>query len=521
MSYANMRNIKHIVHLMMENRGFDHMLGWLYDGATPGEGNNNPPLNTSAQERPFYGVPAGARQPKDASYYSGQPYTGDWVPIQKGFAGGEKYTCEFPASDPGEKFEDVSYQMYGPTGQPSRKYEAMMGFYIDWQRKRWMHLTHADDICVTLTPHDLPVLSTLAREFAMSDMWFSSVPTQTNPNRSFSLTGTSLGRLNNLSTTGDPFPEDLPTIFNVLHNAGHTWKIYSDHYWKHFPREYYTPFMWPAIQAIPDYANNISPIDQIKEDMANNQLPTFSYIEPTFWGQIGLPNDYHPPASLYKSEEFLKKVYGLITANPTAFEDTLFIVTFDEHGGTYDHLEPPNNATPPDSCGQSSSFPFTRYGLRIPTLFISPRIRKNTILRSGYFPGSPDPVQPFDHTSILRTICEWKGITSYRDPNDKANYLRARTAGVPTFEAVFQDGIFRKPGEYPKEKDLKLPTCRTVRPHAEDLFHPDFLEVLPHVLTQHTGKPVGCPEHQQMLDQILATCETRADLRAYFEQRRG
>jgi phospholipase C len=127
-------------------------------------------------------------------------------------------------------------------------------------------------------------------------------------------------------------------------------------------------------------------------------------------------------------EYFVKKLFTSIAKNPAAWAKTLFVITFDEHGGTYDHVPPPWSAAPPWAPGPATipldhGFEFDRFGVRIPTILISPLIEPGTVFRS------PTEV-PYDHTSVLATILDWLQV-------DKRTWnLGTRTASAPTFDNV-------------------------------------------------------------------------------------
>jgi len=419
------QNIKHVVHLMLENRGFDHVLGWLYDRGNPPKV-NIPSLRSG--EQPFYGVPQDNNGnptlwfPDDPSFYQNGPYQGTQQCVQKGLGG----YCYMPAADPGEGWDDVTQQIFGPYSQmdlPAAK--LMRGFYLNYVADG-IGPGSDQDILATGTPQDLPVINGLAAAYAVSDTWFASAPTETNPNRAFSLAGTSDFRKNNLSFNGVPYA-GLRTIFGVLNDTNNSWKLYADNTW--IDGLYFTQYMFPEGMGQGTFGS----ITDFTNDVLSGTLPVFSYLEPTFavetvWNPLG--NDYHPPGSVYDGETFLSYIYNTLMANLDVFAQTLLIVTFDEHGGTLDHVVPPD-AVPPDEL--DPPYIFGRYGVRVPTLLISPWVPPGCVFRAGYFPGS-DGGTPFDHTSVLATLCKWLKIP-YQKSTD-VGWLRHRTASAPTFEGV-------------------------------------------------------------------------------------
>src|ERR1044072_761597 len=178
---SNMQtNIKHVVHLMLENRSFDSTLGWLRWSGQARPKNHVPALR--ANEKEFYGLDGTEWLPSNSSYFlSRGPFSYKREPITKVTPDGSFDYCEMPASDPGEEFSHVQVQLKAAARAPATP----MGFYIDYLSV--YYTGSAQDILAVFTPEPLPCLNTLAASFAVSDMWFSSVPTMTNPNRAFSL----------------------------------------------------------------------------------------------------------------------------------------------------------------------------------------------------------------------------------------------------------------------------------------------------------------------------------------------
>lgn len=119
------------------------------------------------------------------------------------------------------------------------------------------------------------------------------------------------------------------------------------------------------------------------------------------------PNDAHPPHSVQAGDAFLFAIWEAVSQSPD-WEQTLLIITFDEHGGCYDHVLPPTNAATPDSASDPGveGFRFDRFGVRVPTIVVSPYVAPGTVFRAGI----SDAVVPYDHTSILATLRDWLAI---------------------------------------------------------------------------------------------------------------
>ena len=132
-------------------------------------------------------------------------------------------------------------------------------------------------------------------------------------------------------------------------------------------------------------------------DAASGNLPAYSFIEPRYFANPVLrkmPNDQHPPHDVAYGESLIASVYNAVRSGP-GWKNTLLVVTYDEHGGCYDHVVPPA-ATPPGSAA-SAGFDFDRFGVRVPAVIVSPWVPKGSVIRP------PGPT-PFDHTSIIATL---------------------------------------------------------------------------------------------------------------------
>jgi len=382
-----MDRIKHLVVVMMENRSFDNLLGFLYADV-----NNTPPINIPAPppggRTTFEGlvVPNPASlfwNPSNADYFSGK----DPVKVfaTRGTTGTQPFLA--PDHDPHEEFDHITFQVLGPQGWTGPK---MMGFLVDYITTDPGHPANANQLMECYSPEQVSVISQLARNYAVCDRWFCSTPNQTLPNRAFTHAGTSMGRVNNKP---DPLYE-AETIFEVLEATEHSWKVYNDTFLMSLARLQF-PQLWdPVLQP------HFHGMGEFEEDCRDGTLPEYSFVEPSF--QIE-PNDEHPPHDVSLGEQFLLRIWNAVSRGKD-WDSTLLVITFDEHGGCYDHVEPPL-AVPPDAASDpgEEGFRFDRYGVRIPTLLISPYIEPGTVFRS------PAPV-PHDHTSILATIRDWLKI---------------------------------------------------------------------------------------------------------------
>lgn len=359
--------IDHVVVLMLENRSFDHMLGYLY----PASGNFD---GVKGKERDYFNLadPLDPNSPR----YNVNP----------------KAQSKDLNKDSGHDFKDVHEQLFGVplgrTGVPKPLHNG--GFVANYARK---NKGAGPRIMNCFNPATLPILSRLAEEFAVCDHWYSSTPGPTWPNRLFVHTGSSDGRVDNKYRL-----YDNETVFNQLQHRGKTWSFYMDGHvtqamalkrlwsWKHFA---------------------FARLHNFKSLAASGKLPNYSFVEPRFFRADGFkaPTDQHPPHDVQRGEQLIADVYKAIRLGP-AWERTLLIVTYDEHGGTYDH-DFPGPAEPPGPESQNPPFKFDRYGVRVPAVVVSPYIERKTIWNT-----------PFDHTSIIATVRKSFGIPGWLTPRD-------------------------------------------------------------------------------------------------------
>ncbi len=370
-------SVDHIVVLMLENRSFDHMLGFLYAA----EGNLSP------AGHPFEGLSGKESNPgpqgNAVAVSAATPSTANLYYL--------------PGADPGEGYAATNDQLFGSAeaiGAP-----ANAGFVTDyastlaWESRdpSWSVLpgTAPEDIMVMFTPATLPVLSGLARGFAVCDNWFSSVPTETLPNRAFACAATSQGHMDDKTRTFT-----AQSIFGLLSQHGISWAIYgydtpplTRHTFTDITTEAETHF-----GLFPDFQSAAS----------KGALAAFSFLEPS-WGSTG--NSQHPNYDVALGEKLIYDVYTALRNGP-AWGATLLVVTYDEHGGCYDHVPPPAGATPPDQSAGEFGFDFTRFGVRVPTVLVSPLIPAGTVFRV------PEGAMPLDHTSLLKTVERRWGLPS-------------------------------------------------------------------------------------------------------------
>ncbi len=428
------KGFDHIVVLMYENRSFDNILGWLY---TP---------DTVPVGQRFDGLAMGR--------YSNLASDGTSIDAHV-YVGATDTIMSQPNPDPGEQYPHVNTQLFGtinPPGNarltrgsakapfnapPAGRRADNSGFVRDYEIN-FTQLSGGtppspEQLRVAMggfSPAMLPVFSTLAREFAVFDSWFSAVPSQTFCNRSFFHSSTSHGFVTNKNFGS--FNKWLnapatPTIFNRLEDAGIPWRVYYD-------EQQVTSLTGvlhaPALQQY--WKSNFRTMTQFYLDVQSGNLPAYSFVEPRM---IFNHNDMHPPYGTLSSGEvdgvdlfnsalsdvragevLLHEIYSAIrnsaTPRKSNAENTLLLVTFDEHGGTYDHVPPPNT-TPPDSgAAGEMGFTFDRLGCRVPTIAISAYTKAGTIINDQ-----------MHHGSVIKTLSALHGLSPLTDRDDEANDL--------------------------------------------------------------------------------------------------
>ena len=379
---AGLDNLKHIVVLMMENRSFDHMLGALkaqdarINGLTGNESNLDT-TNEPARVQPL------------------AEFQGQLDP------------------DPDHHFPGTHTQLFygtsGPPGIPS-----MAGFVQDdFQQRR--DVQHSHKIMYYFPPDKLPVLTNLARGFAVFNGWFSSIPGPTICNRAFAHYGTSFGQV-----SMDIFYWKGPylSIYERMLKAGRTAKIY-----------YYdeASSTMEIVNLLKNQPQIFGTYPQLLDDCKKGVLPDYCFVEPNYKDHPGpggeeLASDQHPDHNVQAGEIFIASIYNAIHENPELWRTTALLVVYDEHGGIYDHVPPPT--CQPDGYVASASdtgigqpFAFDRLGVRVPAVLISPWIPVATVI-----PGPEDPVRRrvFEHASIPATVTKhFLGPYDNRSPREK------------------------------------------------------------------------------------------------------
>ena len=410
----NNSSITHIVVLMMENRSLDHLLGTQpgVNGILGANGKPNPNLFNLAKPS----------APTSQKYSAGTP--GNFVipsaDISKeGFGG------------PGHSFNDATTQMDASATSSAQVPDPapLNGFISQYLRelasngRKSPTTQEIAEPMTNFTAAQLPVIYALASEFCVCDQWYSEVPGPTEPNRLFVHAATSAGFVNNEWEA----PINSQTIYQAMEQAGYDWAFF-----------YYDLSDADSFPALKVRTTRIFQFSSFAAQASAGTLPTYSFLCPQMnEGKDGSqPNSQHAPYDVRLGENLIADVYEALRNGPL-WNNTLFIVTYDEHGGYFDHVSPPAAAAPGDNLNSPNAyvtalakknskengyliaanmdFGFTRQGLRVPTVLISPWIQKGIVDSTKY-----------QHTSIFATLRDLFGIGNLTNRDKAANSFTAQ-----------------------------------------------------------------------------------------------
>lgn len=406
---ANYSPITNVFVLMLENRSFDHIFG---QSGIPGLTVAQPGTTNS------YTDPQGVT----TAYPVGAP-----APVSM-------------TTDPGHEFADVVEQLAGqgatyPQGGPYPSI-TMSGFAANYATVSDESLPpptadHIGDIMLGFdTPTQLPTSYALATSFAVCDQWFSSIPGPTWPNRMFVHGASSAGLDHSPSQAeivewesvhGFAFPHG--SIYDALDAAGLRWRVYNDN------TDAYSddPGNGSAFGAIPQVTAlkgitllDVNSLTHFAADLQGPYPYQYTFIEPNY-GDITADtyiggSSQHPMDDVYGGEGLIKAVYEAIRNSPL-WATSLLVVTYDEHGGFYDHVGPHAAVPPNDGSGldlDDTHFPFDRYGVRVPAIVVSPLIAPGTVDHTLY-----------DHSSVPATVERLFGMPPLTERDAAANDVRS------------------------------------------------------------------------------------------------
>jgi phospholipase C len=379
--------IKHIFVLMLENRSFDHMLGFAGLSGTDAATGEPTRVNDLVGNSHFN------VDPKDP----GTQVPATWPAELKMYS---------PDVDPGHEFDNVLMQLCGTSAcypdLGTKKYPPInsSGFIASYRKS---NSPSPAKIMKCFSPDQVPVLTALAREFAVCDHWFASMPGPTWPNRFFVHAASSGGLDDSPSsfeeataTLLDGYSFQNRTIYDRLDAKGIQWVVFMG---DELPQVFAIHRMTEA-----RIEDRFREFDQFAEMVSDPNFPySYVFIEPSYGNVLPLtPGDYtcgssqHCLDDVARGEKLIKTVYEAIRKSPL-WNNSLLLVTYDEHGGFYDHIPPPATVSPGDKISDAKNnhhnFDFTQLGVRVPAIVISPFIPAGTIDHSTH-----------EHCSLLAAV---------------------------------------------------------------------------------------------------------------------
>ena len=517
--------IQHVIVLMLENRSYDHMLGFmthpsvppLVEGAHPNRVRPNDPGSTAAGVSPT--APQAFVVDPPHSHLSVMKSLGR----RRGMTRGPRYPMDGFVEACFEKaacrevvpiirwwrIEALVAAVSGAiaafgaakhrgwlvaTGAAALVVgSAAVAFLSRRPRYRCVGEPAAEEPALQVMdcqPEDqVPVLTTLAKQYAVATRWFASVPGETWPNRNFAHAATSEG-----ATGIEPRFFDAKTIFHTLEEAGTNWRVYYDG----MPQVMVFDDLWKG-----DRIANWFRMTHFWDHVANDTLPSYSFIEPRHQGDR--TNSQHPgnnrePGSdglfdFERGERLIRDIYAQLLKYPEVFEKTALLITYDEHGGLFDHA-PPAEAVAPSLREASISltrrfvrwfvtfrgakFDFKLYGVRVPAVIVSPWIPAGTV--------SSDV---FDHSSIVATLRKLfaPGAAPLTRRDERAN----------TFDVVLTETAPRRGMQLPDLATGPRTAGRTAEPpvdapDGEDAFSEQLDRLAEEVDRELTRRGVAAPQ---------------------------
>ena len=343
--------IKHMFVLMMENRSMDHMLGFMQQPGYDLDGLDGHESNLDSTGEPVKVTP----DPQSM---------GDLT------------------ADPHHHFPDVVEQLYGtPTPVPGQVAD-MSGFVKNYERVAGK--LAGKHIMRSFAPAQLPVLTTLAREYAVCDRWFSSIPGPTLPNRLFAHCGTSGGRL-------EMAPDDWKGFYSLYEElAQHDVDSCI------FYHDWSGTLTFNGLLAHQNlFYQSFDTFVQLCRGNESD-VPAYCFLEPRYspesssTGGVHDANDQHPDNDVGLGELLVQNVYNAIRQNDDLWKSSVLVIVYDEHGGLYDHVPPVALPNPDGKKSVVPPFDFTQSGVRVPAIVVSPYVKAGTVCHTI-----------FDHTSLI------------------------------------------------------------------------------------------------------------------------
>ncbi len=376
--------IEHLVVLMLENRSYDHMLGYLSMGSplSGKEYNLVDPADTNS-EKVYV---------SNTSSYVSQP-------------------------NPLHDVVSVEKQEYGEVGKVVSP-APMNGFVKVQVENARGDVEVGKNIMQCFDPADIPALATLGREFVLCDHWHASVPGPTWLNRFYAHAATSDG----VSSDDATHDYNMKTIFDSLEENGHSWSVY----YGDIPQ-------CVLLHRTAEKLSHLKRFYRFYDDLKKGQLADYSFIEPRFISfHQWKATDQHPPHDVRFGEYLIAEVYDALRAS-SYWEKCLLVVLYDEHGGFFDRVPPPDNVPNPDGkVATNPPFDFTHLGVRVPAVLVSPWVEKGRVDSTVYEHASlPATLRVLFHLPDALTARDQAANTFERNIS-----LRSPRTNTPVFLPV-------------------------------------------------------------------------------------
>jgi phospholipase C len=357
-------DIDSFVIVILENRSFDHALGYL---------------STAAADPPMPDVEGLKDDPawrgQWVNLYQGNPY-----PLLQLDAAAQT------VDDPPHEQKTIAVQINTPPypGSPN-----LMGGFVDSYMMRNPAPADRRLVMGCYGKDAVPVFDFFARNFVVCDHWFAALPTGTQANRLMAMGGAS-----SIVDNAPVFLPEQDLVYDWLTAHRVSWSAYQ---WGDF-----LPFFTLMPKWLPEIATSLTlsavggrsrfnRYSRFRQHWtANEAMPQVIFVEPEYTDGPHIdPNDDHPPTGIAKGQAFLADLYNVLVSNPDRWRKTMMIVTYDEHGGFFDHVPP--LAIPTDVAG----FPFKTTGVRVPGFIVSPQVPAGRVFKGN-----------LDHTSILQLLAD-------------------------------------------------------------------------------------------------------------------
>lgn len=496
--------ITNVFVLMLENRSFDHVFGF---SGIPG-------INTLKGD--------------ETNSYNGTTYTVGQPAVDP------------MTTDPNHEFLDTMAQLcgtqYGPNADNpfatggTGKYPTIdnSGFVANYatiadEDTGLPSASDFGDVMTGASSAQVSAMVQLAQEFAVCDRWYSSIPGPTWPNRLFAMAATSSGLDATPASkdifkweTVDGFDLVKGSLFQHIANGKMQYRLYndSDNQFASNPAPFYEGGGFAIMSALKGiFMTDVRSFEHFAADLQGAYPYQFTFIEPNYGN--ALKDTYkggssqHAMDSLAAGEAMIAATYNAIRSSPL-WPTSLLIITYDEHGGFYDHDDTPRPATPPGDGNpygyNKFGFDFATYGVRVPTVIVSPLITGPTVDSTLY-----------DHTSIAKTVEELYGLSTLTDRDASATSVLgllnfdapASTDRLPSIEAAPDQSRFVAP-PVDVAADMSDPT-----PLPDAGNEIGFLHIAAKTDIELQG---GTDEAKTAVLARLQTIQTKGQARQYFQE---